>query len=462
MKLTFLGAVGTVTGSRFAVSTPAGTVLVDCGLFQGPRQIRERNWADFPLNPADISAVVLTHAHLDHCGYVPALVRDGFTGPIYCSPNTARLVPIILRDSAKLQEEDTAYARRKGFSRHAEPRPLYDSVDAEAAIGLLVPRDFGDDFAVLDDLRCVLYPAGHILGSSTTTLTQTTPEGQRRLVFSGDLGRGNHPLLDPPTPPVDADAIVIESTYGDRDHADFDAEIDEMATVISRTLKRGGTVVIPAFAVDRTEVLLIALRRLIDQHRIPLAPIHIDSPMALAALDIYREAVENADSELTTSAIAEGTDLIDLPTLRAARTPEDSKKLDAGHSQIIISASGMGTGGRVTHHLKAFLPDPKSSVLLVGYQAAGTPGRMLADGAEQIKIHGHYVPVRAEIAQIDAFSVHADRSELLAWIESDRSTPEQIFIVHGEPDAAAALADQLREELQTAVVVPEPNETVAI
>lgn len=467
MLLTFLGGVSTVTGSKTLVEpeSPEGApnghrILVDCGLFQGPREVRSRNWDPFPIDPATIDAIVLTHAHLDHCGYLPALVRDGFTGPVYCSPNTAALVPIILRDSARLQEEDAAWARRKGFSRHREPRALYDSEDAEQAITLLQPVEFGRDFSPVPDLTVRLDIGGHILGSSIVTVHETSRD--RTTVFSGDLGRGNHPLLEPPTPPCGADAIVIESTYGDRGHDDVDTEIDEMALVITRTLKRGGTVVIPAFAVDRTEVLLSALRRLQDQQRIPVAPIHVDSPMALAALRVYLEAIRDHDPEISTSVLAEGPDVIELPNLHEATTPTDSMALDRGGARIIISASGMGTGGRVTHHLKALLPDRDNCILLVGYQAVGTPGRMLLDGAHEIKIHGQYVPVRAQIAEIEAFSVHADADELLRWLTGCQPLPSQVFVNHGEAASAQALADRIRSELDIAVDVPEMGERVRV
>lgn len=466
MFLTFLGAAGTVTGSRTLVEpepvdgAPGERMLVDCGMFQGPRDVRSRNWEPFPLDPATISCIVLTHAHLDHCGFVPALVRDGFTGPIYCSPNTAALVPIILRDSARLQEEDTSWARKKGFSRHTDPQPLYDSDDAERAIALLRPVEFGRFFTPIPGIEARLDVGGHILGSSTVTLTETAR--QRTVVFSGDLGRGNHPLLDPPTPPCSADAIVLESTYGDRRHGDVDAEIDEMAAAITRTLKRGGTVVIPAFAVDRTEVLLLALRQLQDQQRIPVSPIHVDSPMALAALRVYLEAIRNDDPEITSAVLARGTDALDLPNLHEATTPEQSMALDRDGARIIVSASGMGSGGRVTHHLKAHLPDRDNCVLLVGYQAVGTPGRMLLDGAHEIKIHGQYVPVRAEIAEIEAFSVHADADELVSWLTSCEPLPGQVFVNHGEPRAAAALAARVREELDIAAVVPDAGERVRV
>lgn len=466
MLLTFLGGAGTVTGSKTLVEPempggePSTRLLVDCGMFQGPREVRGRNWDDFPIDPSTISAVVLTHAHLDHCGYLPALVRQGFDGPVFCSPNTADLVPIILRDSARLQEEDAAWARKKGFSRHADPRPLYDIEDADAAIALLTPTEFGVEFSPVPGIVARLDVGGHILGSSTVTLTETARE--RTVVFSGDLGRGNHPLLRPPAPPCAADAVVLESTYGDRSHGDIDSEIDEMAAVITRTLKRGGTVVIPAFAVDRTEVLLRALHTLLIQQRIPLAPIHVDSPMALAALRVYVQAIRDEDPEIHSSILAEGARAIDLPHLDEATTPEQSMALDRGGARIIVSASGMASGGRVQHHLKALLPDRDNSVLLVGYQAIGTPGRLLLDGAHEIKIHGQYVPVRAEIAEIEAFSVHADASELIDWLSLCRPLPTQVFINHGEPEAAAALAERIRTELDIAVDVPEQGERVRV
>ncbi len=464
MFLTFIGAAGTVTGSKTLVelgpSGADGRLLVDCGLFQGPRELRARNWDRFPVDPATVGAVILSHAHLDHCGYLPALVRDGFDGPVYCSPNTAALVPIILRDSAKLQEEDTAFARKKGFSRHAEPRPLYDLNDAERAIAALRPVEFGSAFHPVEDATARLDPGGHILGSSIITLVDES--AGTTVVFSGDLGRGNHPLLQAPAPPCDSNAVVIESTYGDREHEDVEAELEQMAQVITRTLKRGGTVVIPAFAVDRTEVLLKALRTLQDQQRIPVAPIHVDSPMALAALRVYVEAIQDADPEINSATVAEGPDAIDLPNLHEATTPQESMALDRGGARIIVSASGMGSGGRVTHHLKALLPDRDNTVLLVGFQAVGTPGRMLLDGARELKIHGQYVPVRAEVAEIEAFSVHADASELVDWLRSCQPPPRQVFVNHGEASAAQALAERIRAELDVAVVVPTPGERVYV
>jgi metallo-beta-lactamase family protein len=460
MFLTFIGGAGTVTGSKTLVEAGNGRFLVDCGMFQGPREIRSRNWDTFPVDPTGLACVILSHAHLDHCGFLPALVRDGFDGPVYCSPNTAELVPIILRDSAKLQMEDTEFARRKGFSRHAQPEPLYDINDAERAIALLRPIEFHLDFAPVTGTVAHLDPGGHILGSSIVTVTDGA--SGRTVVFSGDLGRGNHPLLAPPTPPCGADAIVVESTYGDREHEDVEAELDQMAAAITRTLKRGGSVVIPAFAVDRTEVLLKALRTLQDQQRIPVAPIHVDSPMALAAMRVYVAAIQDGDPEIGSATVAEGPDAIDLPNLHEATTPQDSMALDHGGARIIVSASGMGSGGRVTHHLKALLPDRANTVLLVGFQAIGTPGRMLLDGAHEIKIHGQYVPVRAEIVEIEAFSVHADASELVDWLMSCDRQPSQVFVNHGEPDASQALAQRIRAAWDVAVIVPQPGERVFV
>lgn len=463
MRITFLGAAGTVTGSRFLVSTDKGRILVDCGMFQGPRAVRRRNWDPFPVPPASIDAVVLTHAHLDHCGYLPALVKQGFDGPVFCSPNSARLVPIILTDSARLQEEDTTYARKAGYSRHTDPKPLYDTTDAESAIALLEPREFGSAFHVLDDVTCELAPGGHILGSSVVTLTQIGIEGtSARIVFSGDLGRGNHPLLVGPEPPLDADVVVMECTYGDRDHADVDAELEEMAAAITDTVERGGTVVVPAFAVDRTEVLLDALGRLIDHHRIPRVPIYVDSPMALAAFRVYREAIADADPEITTATATEGIDRIHLENLREAHSPEESKNLDTPGPKIIVSASGMASGGRVTHHLKYFLPHPNNCVLLVGYQAVGTPGQQLRDGAQSVRIHGQDIPVRASVVDIEAFSVHADRSELVEWLGASRTRPAAVYLVHGEPEAAAALARDITDRWSIPAFIAEDGASVEV
>ena len=461
MFLTFIGGVGTVTGSKTLVEISGKRVLVDCGLFQGSSEVRARNWAPFPINPADIDAVILTHAHLDHCGYLPALVRDGFTGPVYCTTATAALAAVVLRDSARLQEEDAAYARKKGYSRHPVPRALYDTGDAEAAIAQFVARPFHEDFQLWDGAQAEFEPGGHILGSAILRLTESVPE-QRTIVFSGDLGRPSHPLLVEPHAPADADAVVIESTYGDRVHEDVEAGMEELAAAINRTINRHGTVVIPAFAVDRTEVLLKALRDLQDHQRIPKVPIHVDSPMALATLQIYTDAIAAGEQEFRSAVIADGPAMLELPNLHEARTPEQSRELDRGGPQIIVSASGMAEGGRVVHHLKALLPDSRNTVVLVGFQAAGTLGRLLAEGVTQVKIHGQYIKVRADVLSIPVFSVHGDAEELLTWLKYAGRTPSTVFVVHGVLGSSEIFAQRVSRELDVVAIVPKPGERVRV
>lgn len=461
MFLTFIGGAGTVTGSKTLVELSGKRVLVDCGLFQGSSEVRARNWSAFPINPADIDAVILTHAHLDHCGYLPALVRDGFAGPVYCTTATAALAAIVLRDSARLQEEDAAYARKQGYSRHPVPRALYDSGDAEAAIALFVTRPFHEEFELWTGAHAEFEPSGHILGSAVLRLSEhgTDP---RTIVFSGDLGRPSHPLLVEPHAPADADAVVIESTYGDRVHDDVTAGMEELANAISRTIARHGTVVIPAFAVDRTEVLLKALRDLQDHQRIPIVPIHVDSPMALATLQVYTDAISAGEQEFRSSVIAAGPELLELPNLHEAHTPDESRELDRGGPQIIVSASGMAEGGRVVHHLKALLPDSRNTVVLVGFQAAGTLGRLLAEGVPQVKIHGQYIKVRADVISIPVFSVHGDAEELLTWLKSAGHPARTVFVVHGELGSSEVFARRVAQELDVAAIVPKPGERVRV
>ena len=459
-SLQFLGAAGTVTGSRFLLRTPRSAVLVDAGLFQGLKELRLRNWEPFPFNPAELDAVVLTHAHLDHCGAIPALVRDGFKGRILATEWTIKLAEVVLRDSARLQEEDAEYARRKGYSKHDQPRALYDSADVERALGLFEAVPFRSSVKVTEDLTAEFHPAGHVLGAAFLTLTA---DG-RRLLFTGDLGRPIHPLLRPPDriPDLHFDAIITESTYGDRPHEE-DAE--QFAAALNRTLTRGGSALIPAFAVDRTEVVLMEIRRLMDQQLIPKVPVFVDSPMALRTLAYYRQALAAGSAELRADQVAAASTLdpFDCGTLKEVTEVEDSKLLNHPQSPcIIVSASGMGTGGRVVHHLAGMLPNPLHSVLLVGYQAAGTRGRWLADGAPTIKMHGRYVPVRAEVVQVGSFSVHADAEELTEWLGNASIPPEACYVVHGESDAAAGLAERLRATLSWLVVTPKDGERVRL
>ncbi|MCV2394653.1 MBL fold metallo-hydrolase [Actinotalea sp. M2MS4P-6] len=453
-SLRFLGAAGTVTGSKLLVDTGESRLLIDAGLFQGPRELRRRNWRPLPVPASSIDAVVLTHAHLDHSGYLPALVDQGFAGPIVTTRWTAELAAIVLRDSAHLQEEDAAFAAGHGYSRHAAPRPLYDTADAERCLPMFRPTALGDEVSPCAEVSVHLQSAGHILGSASAVVTTRG----RRFVVSGDLGRPSHPLLAAPPPPPAVDAIVVESTYGDRRHAGDD--LAALADVVTRTIGRGGSVLIPAFAVDRTEVLLHALRRLGSEGRIPRVPVFVDSPMALAALEVYRRALREQDPEL-----AAGTDLeaLDPGDLHEAHTASQSRGLDPpNRPSIIVSASGMATGGRVVHHLKHLLPDERNAVVLVGYQAEGTRGRSLEDGAAAIKMHGRYVPVRAEVVVLHGFSVHADAGEIVGWLAATPAPPDVVYVWHGEVRASRALARRVRDELGWHTVVPEDGERVLL
>lgn len=457
--LDFLGGVGTVTGSRFLVGTASSRLLVDCGLFQGLRDLRRRNWEPFPVDPAGIDSVVLSHAHLDHCGYLPAFCRDGFTGPVFATSGTADLAAVVLRDSAHLLDEDARHAKDHGYSKHRPPRPLYTDADVDTALRLVTQTAFDMDTAVTHDIRARFAPAGHILGSSTVLVR--LPDVGRTVLFSGDLGRPAHPLLVPPGPPAAADVVVVESTYGDRRHAPDDGGA-LLAQAINRAVRRGGSVVIPAFAVDRTEVILLALRRLRADGAIPDLPIYVDSPMALTALRIYRDAIRSHSPEVRGDLPA-GDDLFDPGNLHEATTVAQSAALNAPRWPcIIVSASGMVSGGRVLHHLAGLLPDENNTVVLAGYQAVGTRGRDLLDGATAIKIHGRYVPVRAEIVDVPAFSVHADAGEVVAWLGTMPARPDVCYVVHGEPVAAQALRSRIQQELGWTVVVPRLGERVRL
>ncbi len=457
--LSFLGAAGTVTGSRFLLETDGGRVLVDCGLFQGLRELRRRNWAPFPVDPSSIDGVVLTHAHVDHCGYLPALVRDGFSGPIVSTPTTAELARIVLMDAAHLQEEEAAYANSKGFSKHRPALPLYTSEDAAAALERFRPAEYATRAEVAPGIEAELVPAGHIVGSASALVTVDGESG-RRLFFSGDVGQPHHPVLRPPATPPDADVIVTESTYGNRTHEPATGALERMADAIAQTARRGGTVVIPSFAVDRTEVLLMALGELVRAGRVPRLPIYADSPMALAVLDVYRRAIERGEPDV---ALTGGSDPFDAAgELHELHTPEESRSLnELGFPSVIISASGMATGGRVLHHLARCLPDSRCTIILPGYQAEGTRGRQLAEGVRAVKMLGQYVPVRARVVMVDAFSAHADANELVAWLKPV-APPAACYVVHGEQKSSEALAERLGDELGWNSVVPTLGERVRV
>jgi metallo-beta-lactamase family protein len=456
VAITFLGAVATVTGSRFLVTSEKSKVLVDAGLFQGRREDRKKNWDPFPLDPASIDAIVLTHAHLDHCGYLPLLVRQGFRNKIYATDYTIKLASVILRDSAKLQMEDAKFAAEKGFSKHPVPLPLYDMEDVERTLDHFSGVNFRSRVKLTDDASATYFPSGHILGSAYVLLEI----GGKELLFTGDLGRNNHPLLSPPdkAPSVQFDAVITESTYGDRVH---ETPLKTFAEEINIAIKRGGSILIPAFAVDRTEVILMALRELIGSREIPNLPIYVDSPMALSALNFYRDAVDKDALEIRegVSRTWRGVDLFNPGNLKEMRTVDESKSLnEITETSIIISASGMGTGGRVVHHMANMLPDPKNTIILVGYQAAGSRGRSLENGETRVKIHGKWVPVHAAIVKLESFSVHADSNELISWLK-DIKNPKKVFVVHGEPDSEEALATRLRSELKWDVYVPKSEES---
>jgi metallo-beta-lactamase family protein len=452
--LKFLGGAGTVTGSKYLLADDGRRLLVDAGVFQGEKQFRELNWAPFPVPPASLELILVTHAHTDHVGYLPALVRDGFAGDILATQATCELAAIVLRDAAFLAERDAEHAAAHGYSKHEPPLPLFTQADAERTLHQFRAVDYDTDVDLGGGWTARWTRAGHILGSASIRVS--TPDTS--VLFSGDLGRPEHPVLRPREIPAGADTVLIESTYGDREHFEpSGAEHEPLADLIRRTARRGGSVLIPAFAVDRTEVVLQTLTALHRAGRIPALPVFVNSPMALAALDVYRDA--RFSGELRPDLDAAG--FIDLPRLHEVRSTEDSIKLNTPKMPcIIISSSGMATGGRVLHHLEHLLPDSRNAVVLAGYQAEGTRGRALLDGARHLKMHGRQVPVRAEILADEEFSVHADGSELLDWLAALSPAPRQVFTVHGSPASASGLAEKVRDRLGLAARAAELDETV--
>ena len=449
LKLTFLGGVGTVTGSKYLVEADGRRFFVDCGLFQGFKQLRLRNWAPLPVDPTSVDAVVLTHAHLDHSGYLPLLVKEGFRGEIYCTPATRDLCAILLPDSGHLQEKDAEFANRHDFSKHHPALPLYTLNDAETSLKRFAPVAFEQDKQLSPHVHFRFVPAGHILGAAIVELTC----GDTKVVFSGDLGRPNSATMVDPTPVRQADYLLIESTYGNRKHEKRDAE-DMLAEIVNRTAGRGGTVLIPSFAVGRAQSLMYHLHRLKQARRIPGIPIFLDSPMAIDASDLFCKYEQKLSEQecRATCAVA-----------RYVNDVEQSKALDRDPTpKIIISASGMATGGRVLHHLKVLAPDARNTILFAGFQAGGTRGDAMTKGAESVKIHGAYVPIRAEVANLHMLSAHADADEIMAWLRNFRKPPKTTFITHGEPDAADALRHRIEEELGWRCVVPEYRDAVEL
>lgn len=444
MRIRFLGGVGTVTGSKYVIETDSARIMVDCGLFQGYKNLRMRNWTPLPVPAASIDAVILTHAHIDHSGYLPLLVRQGFSGKIHATQATIDLAAILLPDSAWLQEKDAEYANRHGISKHHPALPLYDRGDAARVLGHFSPLDFGEKQALPDGLELTFHRAGHILGAAMAEIG--TPAGT--ILFSGDLGRPDSPIMYPPARIAHADWLVLESTYGDRVHDGKSAE-DALADVIDRTARRGGSVIVPAFAVGRAQTLLFYLAHLRDAGRIPDLPVYLDSPMAIDATALYcRHARDHRlDAEETRRIFG---------IAHIVHEPEESKALDSDpHPKIIVSASGMATGGRVLYHLKHYVTDPRNTVLFAGYQAGGTRGAAMIGGAPQIRIHGEEFPVNAEIGMLGMLSAHADQQEIMNWTNGFTHPPRRTFIVHGEPQAADALRQRIERERGWDVTVPD-------
>jgi metallo-beta-lactamase family protein len=451
MDLQFLGATDTVTGSKYLLRSGGQNLLVDCGLFQGYKQLRLRNWGPLPLPSVDVQAVVLTHAHLDHSGWIPLLARQGFDGPVYCTPATFDLCRILLTDSGHLLEEEAEYLNAHKLTKHEPALPLYTREDALRCLKLFRPVAFGHGFEPLAGVRCRFAPAGHLPGAACAQLD----DGRTSILFSGDLGRPHDPLLPAPVAMDGADFLVVESTYGDRLH-DRSDPAEQLAKVINRTAARGGIVLIPAFAVGRAQALMHLIEVLKERRAIAPVPVFLNSPMAAAATRIYHDHLgELRLTEAQCQAMGR--------TVQVVTTPEESRALNARHGpMIVIAASGMATGGRVVHHLKAFAPEHRNTILLTGFQAGGTRGASLAAGAPTLRIHGEDVPVRAEVAMIDTLSAHADADEIMQWLRAFKRPPRRTFITHGEPAAADALRQRIERELGWECRLPYYLEQVAL
>lgn len=470
----FLGAAGTVTGSKHLINTgdPSGNngfqVLIDCGLFQGPKEWRERNWRDTPVPAKKIDAVILTHAHLDHCGWIPRLVKEGFRGPIYATPPTIDLCGIILPDSGHLQEEDARFYNKTNKSKHKPALPLYTFDEAQNSLQYFKPVEPGQDVQVSLELSFRFVRAAHILGSCMAEITLKLNGEARRLLFSGDIGRVRDHAVAPgkvvhsgPAEGESADLVVMESTYGNRIHPKEDP-LPELAALITATANRGGSVIVPAFAIERTQKFVFILKHLMESGQIPRLPVFCDSPMAIKAVEVFLKHEEEYSDETCEMIRKYGSPLA-WPGFTFASTPEESKKINAAvMPSVIISSSGMVTGGRILHHLAQRLPDPKNLVLFIGFQAPGTRGFLIKNNAPEIKIFGDIVPVRAQVAALEQFSDHADPPELLQWLHTFRNQPAMTYLVHGEPDAAGQLRDLMKKKLGWTVEVAQYLEKVEV
>lgn len=458
-RLTFWGGTGTVTGSRYILEVQGKRLLVDCGVFQGTKENRLRNWDPFPAPPESIDRVLLTHAHIDHIGYLPRFCRLGFKGKIHCTHATEELAGILLRDSAQLQEEDAHWANKKGFTKHTPALPLYTVHDAERAMKQFAPLYFGEDYFLTPELRIKCKDSGHTLGSSFIDIKTTAGGRARRLLFSGDVGRSSQPLLRDPVQVYNVDYLVLESTYGDRLH-EGSASSEELARIIKESVARGGVLVVPAFAIGRTQTLLYVLRELEDQGAIPTLPVFVDSPLAIEATTIFEKRIAELDIDSRVRAI-NGIKLFAPKNLHVCRTREQSKEINLITTPaIIISASGMATGGRILHHLQQRLPRDENTILLIGYQAEGTRGKTIQERGAEVKIHGQMVPVRAKVESVLGFSGHADYNEILAWLMGFNRPPTKTFLVHGDPQSSQAMAKKIRDRFGWETVVPAYGDSV--
>lgn len=457
--LTFLGAAQTVTGSKHLLEVNGQRLLVDCGLFQGRKELRERNWTDLPVPADSIAAVVLTHAHIDHSGWLPRLVAAGFRGRIFCTPGTLDLCRLVLPDAGRLQEEDARQANKHGYTKHEPALALFTESDAYRAISQLQPFGYERPVEVIPGVEVDFLPAGHLLGSAYARMRIGGQQGLR-VLFGGDLGRYGRPVLPDPTPVDAADVLLVESTYGDRVH-DKDDDGHELEQVIKDAVARGGKIIVPSFAIGRVEEVLYWIKRLEEQKRIPVLPVYVDSPMAVDALRYYSERSNELDAELNGPGRA--VKIFATARFQTVQSVQQSKDLTASKlPAIVISASGMATGGRVLHHLARALPDPRHTILFVGYQAEGTRGRQLVDGATVVKIHGIDVPVGAKVVKLDSMSAHADRDEILRWLGYFKQPPKMTYLVHGEPGPMAALQESITGKLGWKTHIPSLGETVTL
>lgn len=460
-KVTFCGACGSVTGSSTLLEWGETKIVVDCGLYQGGEELEQRNWRWFKFKPQELDAIVVTHAHLDHTGLLPRLVAEGFEGTIYCTRASRGLISLILQDAGHLQEEQARFARKKGYSQHPQPEPLYTSKDARRTLKLLRPLGFDEVHEIVPGIHLRFRRAGHLLGAASIEIRAKDSQGQKRTwLFSGDVGRYDVPIIKDPEPPLDVpDTLVLESTYGDRHHRESDPEA-EFRRIIQRVFDRGGTVIIPAFALGRTQEVLYHLSQLVDDGELDPNAVFLDSPMAIKATDLYRQATAEHDEDLK-KLVEQHLNPLDPDRFERCRSAEQSKALNRRKEPaVIVAASGMATGGRVVHHLKHRLDDERSAVIFVGYQAAGTRGRALVDEAPVVAIHGETIPVRAEISQLHGLSAHADRGELLHWVGALPGAPQRIYLNHGEDPPRKALAAALHQEGSVRPFLPVTGESV--